>query len=199
MNLGRTWAIARKEFIHIRRDPQSLIMIILLPVIQLLIYGYALTFNIKDVPVAVYNRDQGHLADKFLNDFRGSPYFKLTRAVDSNEAVDHLLAAREVRLGLVFPHDFTRLLHQGRTAPIQALVDGVEPNAANVILGYVQGISADFNQKWLADRLNRDGLPGLEMRLKPEWRFWFNEDLESINFIVPGLIVVIMTMVGTIL
>ena len=60
MDLGRTWAIARKEFIHIRRDPQSLIMIMLLPVIQLLIYGYALTFNIKDVPVAVYNRDQGH-------------------------------------------------------------------------------------------------------------------------------------------
>ncbi len=199
MNLGRTWAIARKEFIHIRRDPQSLIMIILLPVIQLLIYGYALTFNIKDVPVAIYNRDQGYLADKFLNDFRGSPYFKLTRAVDSNEAVDHLLATREVRLGLVFPHDFTRLLHQGRTAPIQALVDGVEPNAAHIILGYVQGISADFNQKWLADRLNRDGVPRMEMRLKPEWRFWFNEDLESINFIVPGLIVVIMTMVGTIL
>ena len=105
MDLGRTWAIARKEFIHIRRDPYSLIMIMLLPVIQLLIYGYALTFNIKDVPVAVYNRDQGHLADKYLNAFRGSPYFKLTRAVDSSEAVDRLIADRQVRLGLVFPHD----------------------------------------------------------------------------------------------
>ncbi len=199
MNLGRTWAIARKEFIHIRRDPQSLIMIILLPVIQLLIYGYALTFNIKDVPVAVYNRDQGHLADKFLNGFKGSPYFKLRQVVDSNMAIDHLLAIRQVRLGLVFPHDFTRLLQQGRTGPIQALVDGIEPNAANVILGYVQGISADFDQKWLGEELNRAGLPRLEMPLKPEWRFWFNEDLESINFIVPGLIVVIMTMVGTIL
>jgi len=94
---------------------------------------------------------------------------------------------------------FTRLLHLGRTAPIQALVDGAEPNAANVILGYVQSLNADFNQKVLGDRLNRDGLPRLAMRLKPEWRFWFNEDLESINFIVPGLIVVIMTMVGTIL
>ena len=190
---------ARKEFIHIRRDPHSLIMIMLLPVIQLLIYGYALTFNIKDVPVAIYNRDQGHLADKYLNEFRGSPYFKLTRSVGSSEEIDRLLAARQVRLGLVFPHDFTRLLHLGRTAPIQALVDGAEPNAANVILGYVQSISADFNQKVLGDRLNREGLPRLELRLKPEWRFWFNEDLESINFIVPGLIVVIMTMVGTIL
>ena len=78
-------------------------------------------------------------------------------------------------------------------------MDGVEPNAANVILGYVQSISDDFNQKVLGDRLNRDGLPRLEWRLKPEWRFWFNEDLESINFVVPGLIVAIMTMVGTIL
>ena len=98
MDLGRTWAIARKEFIHIRRDPHSLIMIILLPVIQLLIYGYALTFNIKDVPVAVYNRDQVHLADR-LNTFRGSPYFKLTRSVGSSEEIDRLLAARQVRLG----------------------------------------------------------------------------------------------------
>ena len=199
MDLGRTWAIARKEFIHIRRDPHSLIMIMLLPVIQLLIYGYALTFNIKDVPVAIVNRDQGHLADKYLNDFRGSPYFNLKRSAGSSEAIDRLLAARQVRLGLVFPHDFTRLLQTGRTAPIQALVDGAEPNAANVILGYVQSITADFNQKVLGDRLNRDGLPRLELLLKPEWRFWFNEDLESINFVVPGLIVVIMTMVGTIL
>ena len=103
MNLGRTWAITRKEFIHIRRDPHSLIMIMLLPVIQLLIYGYALTFNIKDVPVAIYNRDQGHLADKYLNEFRGSPYFNLTRSVGSSEEIDRLLAARQVRLGLVFP------------------------------------------------------------------------------------------------
>jgi len=199
MDLGRTWAIARKEFIHIRRDPYSLIMIMLLPVIQLLIYGYALTFNIKDVPVAVYNRDQGHLADKYLNGFRGSPYFKLTRAVDSNKSLDRLIVDRRVRLGLVFPHDFTRLLHQGRSAPIQALVDGAEPNAAHVILGYVQSISSDFNQKMLGDRLNRYGLQRLSTRLKPEWRFWFNEDLESINFVVPGLIVVIMTMVGALL
>ena len=113
MNLGRTWTIARKEFIHIRRDPHSLIMIMLLPVIQLLFYGYALTFNIKDVPVAVYNRDQGHLADQYLKEFRGSPYFKLTRSVGSSEEIDRLLAARQVRLGLVFPHDFTRLLHRG--------------------------------------------------------------------------------------
>ena len=174
-------------------------MIMLLPVIQLLIYGYALTFNIKDVPVAVCNRDQGHLADKFLNEFRGSPYFNLKLSADSSAAIDRLLAARQVRLGLVFPHDFTRLLQTGRTGPIQALVDGAEPNAAHVILGYVQSISGDFNQKVLGDRLNRDGLQRLETRLKPEWRFWFNEDLESINFVVPGLIVVIMTMVGTIL
>ena len=78
-------------------------------------------------------------------------------------------------------------------------MDGAEPNAANIILGYVQGISADFNQQVLGDRLNREGFPRLEVRLNPEWRFWFNEDLESINFIVPGLIVVIMTLVGTIL
>jgi len=199
MDWARTWAISRKEFIHIRRDPHSLIMIMLLPVMQLLIYGYALTFNIKDVPVAIYNRDRGHLADKYLHEFRGTPYFKLTRPVSSLEEIDRLLTARQVRLGLAFPHDFTRLVQSGRTAPIQAVVDGVEPNAANVILGYVQSINIDFNQKVLGDRLNREGLKRLELRLKPEWRFWFNEDLESINFIVPGLIVVIMTMVSTIL
>ena len=164
MDLRRAWAITRKELIHIRRDPLSLMMIILLPVIQLLIYGYALTFNIKDVPVAIYNRDRGHLADKFLNEFRGSAYFNLNRWAGGSEEIDRLLSARQVRLGLVFPPDFTRLLQRGRTAHIQALVDGAEPNAARVILGYVQTINADFNQKILGDRLNREGLPRLEAR-----------------------------------
>ena len=94
---------------------------------------------------------------------------------------------------------FTRLLQRGRTAPIQALVDGAEPNAAHIILGYVQGISDDFNQTGDGGQAEPGRGAATGNAPPPQWRFWFNEELESINFVVPGLIVVIMTMVSTIL
>ena len=199
MNFRRTKAIFRKEIIHVRRDLRSLILIILLPIILLLIYGNALTFDIKHVPLAVYNRDQGAESQDFIQDFSGSPYFNLRFLISDYDELDRLITDRTARLALVLPQDFSRSIHKGYSAQVQAIVDGTEPNTANVILGYTQALTYYFNQRLMLSRLERLGRGDIAFPLQTEFRFWFNEDLESVDFIVPGLIAVIMTMVGTLL
>jgi ABC-2 type transport system permease protein len=199
MSFTRTWAVFRKEFLHVRRDPRSLILIILLPIMLLLIYGNALTFDIKDVPLAVCNWDPGSCSRDLIRDFQGSPYFNLRYPVSGYKEIDPLITDRSARLALVLPEDFSSTIKKGHTAYLQAIVDGTEPNTANIVLGYTQAITFNYNQNLILSRLERLGLRGVEPPLQSDVRFWFNEELESIAFIVPGLIVVIMTLVGTLL
>jgi len=199
MDLVRTWAVFRKELIHIRRDPRSLIQIILLPVMLLLLYGYALTLDIKHVTTAIYDQEQSQVTRDFIKRFWGTEYFDVRYFVSSYTEIDRLLTQREVQLVIVLPFDFSRSLKKGQTVAIQALVDGTDANTANIILGYVQAVSSVYNQDIVTQRLNREGLVQVNMPVQTDSRFWFNEDLESVNFIVPGLIVVIMTLVGALL
>jgi len=199
MNLARTWAIFRKELIHIRRDPRSLIQIILLPIILMLLYGYALTFDIKHVPTAIYDQEQSRVTAEFIRRFEGSEYFKVSRFLSSYQEIDHLLTTRQVQLVLVLPFDFSRPLKKKGTTKVQVLVDGTDANTANIILGYVQAVIGVYNQNVVTQRLDRQGMSYVTVPVSTEPRFWFNEDLESVNYIVPGLIAVIMTMVGALL
>ncbi len=199
MNLSRTWAIFRKEIIHVRRDPISLLEVILLPVILMLLYGYALTFDIKNVTVAVYDQEQSQLSQDFINRFRGSDYFRLERFVQSYQELKDLITDRKVQVGVLIPFDFSRSYQTGKTAVVQALVDGTDSNTANIALGYVQAVATAYNEKLLSQRLGTKGPSRVEAPVDAETRFWFNEDLESRNYIVPGLISVIMTVVGALL
>lgn len=199
MNLGRTWAVFRKELLHVRRDYQSLIQIILLPVMLLILYGYALTFDIEHVPTAFYDREMSRFSRDFLQNFRGSRYFDLRFPVSGYRDINRLMDAREIRLALVLPQDFSRTIKSGNTAQIQAILDGTDANTANIIRGYVEGVAAAYNQQLMAARLNSKGVAEVKTPVVAETRFWFNEELESKNFIIPGLIVIIMTMVGALL
>ncbi len=199
MNLWRTWAVFRKELIHIRRDPRSLILIILLPITLLALYGYALTFDIKHVATVVYDQERSQVSHDFIKNFEGTSYFDLKGYVNSYEEIDRLINSRQVELALILPFDFSRPLKKEGTVKIQALVDGTDANTANIVLGYVQAVTAVYSQNIMMERLQRKGMSQVQTPLQINGRFWFNEDLESINYIVPGLIVVIMTMVGALL
>ncbi|MFW6113186.1 MAG: ABC transporter permease [Thermodesulfobacteriota bacterium] len=199
MNLGRTWAVFRKELLHVRRDYQSLIQIILLPVMLLILYGYALTFDIEHVPTAVYDREMSRLSRDFLQQFQSSRYFDLDYRVSGYPEIHRLMDAREIRLALVLPQDFSRTIKSGDTAQVQAILDGTDANTANIVLGYVQGVVTAYNQRFLAERLQAQGISEVKTPVRAKTRFWFNEELESKNFIIPGLIVVIITMVGALL
>ena len=199
MDLNRTWAIARKELIHIRRDPISLLQVILLPVVLLLLYGYALTFDIKNVTIAVYDQERSQLSEDFINRFRGTDYFRLVKFTQNYEELKRLILERTVQVGLMLPYDFSWQYQTGKTAKGQALVDGTDSNTANIVLGYIQAVTAAYNQKLLEQRVITKGPGRNEMPVDAQTRFWFNEDLESRNYIVPGLIAVIMTVVGALL
>jgi len=199
MDLKRTWAISRKELIHIRRDPISLLQIILLPVLLLLLYGYALTFDIKNVTLAIYDQERSQLSEDFINQFRGTEYFRLVKYTQSYDELKRLILERRAQAGLMLPYDFSWQYQTGKTATGQALVDGTDSNTANIVLGYIQGVTGAYNQKLLGQRLSAKGPGRQEMPVDSQTRFWFNEDLESRNYIVPGLIAVIMTVVGALL
>jgi len=199
MDRRRTWAVFRKEVIQIRRDPFSLLQIILMPVILLLLYGYALTFDIKNVTLAVYDQENSQLSNDFINRFRGTEYFKLVRFTSSYEELQQLVTKRKAQGGLLLPYDFSWRYQNGKTAVVQVLLDGTDSNTANIVLGYIQSVTAAYNEKLLGERLATKGAARLEAPVDSQVRFWFNEDLESRNFIVPGLIAVIMMMVGAML
>ncbi len=199
MNLRRTWAIFRKEVIHVRRDPISLLEIILLPLVLMFLYGYALTFDIQKVTLAVYDQDRSQLSQDLVRRFQSTEYFKLARFPQSYEELKDLISRREVQVGLIIPYDFSWSYQTGKTAKVQALVDGTDSNTANIVLGYIQGVTAPYAQDLLARRLQSRGPARQGSPVEAQVRFWFNEDLESRNYIVPGLIAVIMTVVGALL
>jgi len=199
MDLVRTWAVFRKELIHIRRDLPSLIQVILLPVMLLLLNGYALTFDLKDVPLAVYDQEQSRVSQDFLQGFRGTRYFKIHSAVFSYDEIAALINSRRIKLALVLPFDFSRRLKSGQSVKVQAIIDGTDANTANLIIGYLQGIISAYSQKVIVERLQLQSAARVEVPFKSDPRVWYNEDLESRNFIVPGLIAIIMTMAGALL
>lgn len=199
MNPPRAWAVLRKELIHIRRDPTSLIQIILMPVMLLLLYGYALTFDIKRVPTAVWDQDGTSEARQFRDRLFSSPYFSLIGRVDNPDDAGRLLDEGRAQLVLVLPRDFGRKVKGEGQARVQVLIDGADANTANVVLGYIQMVANEYNLALITERLHRQGFTRLRTPISPEPRVWYNEEMESRNFIVPGLIVVIMTMVGALL
>jgi ABC-2 type transport system permease protein len=199
VDLIRTGAIFRKEFIHIRRDPASLIQVILIPVVLLLINGYALTFDLKHIPLAVFDQDGSRISTALVQRFKASRYFQVDHNVSDYREISRLINSREIMAALVLQYDFSRRLKAGKPVKIQLIVDGTNANTANLIIAYAQGIAAAYNRNLLAERLQEHGLSYALAPLTSEPRLWFNEDMESRNFIVPGLIAIIMTIVGALL
>ncbi len=199
MNLRRLLAVARKESLHIRRDPRSLILAVGIPMMMLLMFGYALTLDVDRVPFAVWDQSGTKESREFLARFTATRYFAFHGAVRRYADLERAIDTRAAALGLVIPSDFAARIAVGRPAAVQAIVDGSDSNTAGIILGYTQGIATGFNQQLLLDQVRRvSGIapaPALDLRT----RVWFNADLESRNFIVPGIMAVIMGLIAALL
>jgi ABC-2 type transport system permease protein len=199
MNLRRLWAVARKETLHIRRDPRSLVLAMGIPMLMLLMFGYALTLDVDRVPFVVWDQCRTVESRDFVARFTATRYFDFRGAVDRYADLERAIDRREAALGLVIPPEFAAHLVAGRSAGVQAIVDGSDANTAGIILGYVQGIVSGFNQQLAFDQIRRvtgtAPVPALDLRP----RIWFNPDLESRNFIVPGIMAVIMGLIAALL
>jgi ABC-2 type transport system permease protein len=199
MNLPRIWAIAKKEFIHIYRDSRSLALVILMPAILMLLFGYAVTLDVKKVPMAVLDQDGTQESLSFVHRFSGSPYFDLKIFVQNEKEMTQLIDEGRVKMGLVLPWDFSKVIQAGRKVPVQVLLDGTDSNAANIILSYVQAVARQYNQEKTFLKVERMGREKLNVPVEGRTRVWFNEDLESKNYFIPGLVAVIISIIGVLL
>ena len=199
MKLSRTWAIARKEFIHIYRDPRSLALVILMPAILMLLFGYAVTLDVKKVSMAVFDQDRSQESLFFVQRFSASPYFRLRMYAEDQREIRQRIDKGEVKIGLVVPWDFSRTIKAGGKATVQVLLDGTDSNTANIILSYVQAIARQYNQEKTSLKVERMGQEALKPPVEARTRVWFNEDLESRNYFIPGLVAVIISIIGVLL
>jgi len=195
----RTWAIAKKEFIHIYRDPRSLALVILMPAILMLLFGYAVTLDVKKVPMAVLDRDKSQESLIFVQRFSASPYFNLRIFAQDEMEMKQLIDKGEVKMGLVIPWDFSKTIKAEKVIPVQVLLDGTDSNTANIVLSYVQAITRQYTQEKTILKASRMGITNLNIPIEGRARVWFNEELESKNYFVPGLVAVIISIIGVLL
>ncbi len=189
----RLRGLLRKEFYQILRDPSSLAIAFLLPLVLLLIFGYGVSLDAEHVPVALVVELPSPDTASFTSGFQQSRYFVPVSQRSLVEAEQALLNRRVMAI-VHLRSDFARRLRQPGGAPIQVIVNGVDANTARLILGYVQGVW----QKWLQREALARG-ETLAMPIQLEQRVWFNSELRSRNFLVPGLIAIIMTLIGALL
>ncbi len=199
MNARRVWAVARKEFLHVLRDFRSLAMAILIPILMLLLFGYALTLDVDHVPMVVWDQSGTARSRELISRFAGSPYFTLCMGVDNERDLVRAIDAGQVLVALVVPHDFAKRIDANREAPVQFIVDGSDSNTATIAIGYADVITQLYALDLASQRSQRGGGPVIQIPLDVRPRVWFNEELQSKNFIVPGLIAVIMMVIAALL
>jgi ABC-2 type transport system permease protein len=199
MNFRRVSAVTRKEFLHVLRDARSLGMAIAVPMLLLLLFGYALTLDVDHVPMLVWDQSGTPASRELVSRFAGSPYFSVRGSVDNGRDLDRAIDTRKVLMVLVIPSDFTRQLAAGREAPVQLIVAGMDSNTATIAIGYAVAVADIFSQDQTVRQLRQRGLQDVRVPLEIRSRVWFNADLESRNYIVPGLIAVIMMVIAAML
>jgi ABC-2 type transport system permease protein len=199
MSFTRFLAIARKELIQIVRDTRSLGIVLVMPIVLMLLFGYGVSLDFKHIPVYVFDRDSSQRSRDLVKEFQSTQYFDVIRAVDNYADLIAALDSGSAKLGLVIPPDFARTLDDGGATRVQALVDASDDNTANVTLSYTQGILGGFSQNVQLGFLRRQGLSSAVVPLSVDTRTWYNENLESKAFIVPGVLALIMSVIGAFL
>lgn len=185
-----------KEFIQILRDPRMRTVIFVMPLVQTLVFGYAVTTDVTHIPTAIFDLDNSRASRELVARFTGSGYFDVVAYVDRKEETQDLVDHGVVKAVLQMNKGFGDDLRAGRTAPVQVIVDGTDSNTAGIVLNYAGQIAGRFSETVLQTRVIRaTGEPATPARVKVETRAWFNENLESRNFYVPGVIVLIVTLV----
>lgn len=198
MNLSRIKAVTKKEFIQIIRDPRSLGMAIAIPMLLLILFGYALTLDVDNVPLAIWDQNKSQISRNYILNFKNSPYFKIAGYFDNYSGLQNYIDKNKSLMALVIPKDFSKLIQSNQETPVQLIVDGSDSNTATIAIGYVNAVTASYNKKLITNSLVKMGIanvPPIEMRS----RVWFNPDLKSRNYIIPGLIAVIMMIIAALL
>ena len=193
LRLSRLLAIARKEVIQLRRDAHSLAMAFLVPAVMIVFFGYIISFDVRDIKLAVLDQDQSQRSRELVQAFIAAGRFRVTDRLAGSAEVAPLLDRGAIWMALVIPPGFERKLGSGARAPVQAIVDGADANTAGISANYATAIVTAYS----AAIVLRTTLVAAPVRV--EARVWYNEALESPPMIVPGLIAVIMMVIAAML
>lgn len=193
LNRTRLLAVARKEMIQLQRDPRSLILAFALPVLLLVLFGYAITWDVNDIALAVVDLDHSQSSRELIDAFTASGYFQVDARCERTSEIGDLLERGDVLIGLVVPAGFARDLAGGEGASVQALVDGSDANTAGIAMAYASAAVQTYSARILLQG------QALSFPLAARSRVWYNENLSSRNMIVPGLVAVIMMIIAAML
>ena len=203
MSLRRTIAVARKEGRHILRDPRSLAMALAVPILMLLLFGVALSLDVDKIPTMIFDRDQTAKSRELIQQFKGSRYFEIVGYTDNYKAIERGIDRNEIRLAVVIPPDYSRLISSGKQVSVQLLVDGSDSNTASIAMGYAESVVRLYSAELRTEGQNRkagaSGSSEIALPVNPLLRVWYNSRLESKNYVVPGLIAVILMIIGSVL
>jgi len=199
VNPRKVQAIARKEFYHLIRDFRSLYLAFFIPLLLILLFGYALSLDVENVKTVVVDHDKSRLSRDLIRKIEASAYFRITAHLPNTKAVAKYLDHGWATMALVIPPGWAGDIEADRESPLQIIFDGSDPNFAGLARGYISAFIEDFNQDQLIQFLNREGMERIKSPVEGRIRVWFNEDLESRNFIVPGIIAIIIMIVGAML
>ena len=190
--------VIKKEFRQIRRDARSLMFMIFLPAFMLLMFGYALNFDVKHIPLAVVDEDGSRTSRDLVDKFRTTEYFDLKAVLGKTREIDPLMGREAIRAALVIPPEFSKDLLAGRSPSVQVIVDGSNAMSGTTAAGYVGAILQSYSQKITLEALERRGLTGFAVPLSQEVRVWYNPELRSARFLVPGLMAFILMVIVTV-
>lgn len=197
-NALNIFPIVRKEFHQIKRDKRILSVLLLIPALMLLMFGYALNFDVKYTKMAVYDEERSSTSREFIQQFFTSEYFTQVQSLSSKAEINDLLDAEQVRVVLVIPSTFSKDIQRGRLVSIQVIVDGSNSNAAATVLGYINAIIQQYSVKVLTESFARMGRQNITLPVDLQPRIWYNPELKSAKFLVPGLIAFILMVTAVI-
>jgi|Deesub1362A_J573_1020465.scaffolds.fasta_scaffold03633_3 ABC-2 type transport system permease protein len=192
-SISRLLSLIRKEFIQIARDPRTLILAIWIPIMQLLLMGYAATTDVRNVPMAVLDQDRSPASRRLLEAFRAADYFVIALDVQSLDELRAALDDGSARAGLIIPPDYALRLNAGQSASIAIVLDGSDPSVGSTALNAAHLIASEHSTRILQSRLNRlGGQTLLQPPIEAHTQVWYNPDMVSAYFMVPGVIAQIL-------
>jgi ABC-2 type transport system permease protein len=196
----RLRSLIRKEFIQILRDPRTLVLVLVIPIMQLFLLGYAATNDIRQVPLAVFDQDRGPAARQLLDAYRSSDYFSVAFDVQSEQELCDLIDGGAARVGLIIPPDYTQQLRGNGTGQVVFILDGSDPTVASTALSAAQLIGQSLSTEIMAERLMRRGqAAGISAPVDVRIQVWYNPDLRSTYYMIPGVIGMILFALTSIL
>lgn len=192
------FSISKKEFIQIGRDRRSLMIIFVLPVFLLTLFGYAITLDVNTIKLGIYDKDRTETSRSFINSLGSTSYFEIVANINSESEADYLLDKGKAQCIAVIPVNFSKDIESKENVKVQYLIDGVDANTATIILNYVNTATRFYSQNTAKEFLSRNGIKQF-VPLIIEPQFWYNKNLDTTQFFIPGLIAMILIIISVIL